>query len=422
VLLGVNGTQKSTLLRGMLDDALAGPTSQRPTRLPSAQTVFERPPRLVVALSAVPNDRFPSKNMSGGLSPFNRYSSRNYEYIGPRQGQNLVSRLQSVATLVSAVLRSPEPSSAVRSFIEAISEKTSVPLRFSFQLRHRPGHRPVGGASSARRFSATLHDKIPQSEVRQAMRLDIDDAQYAELDGLAEYCGRAKSPPFYIDLAGGSDFSRFSPQLIELALRFRFLAVGPLRFDSGSTLHSRQGIPDHFSAGEWGLFSSLTSLALLATDEMLLLVDEPESALHPSWQREYLDDLQSAIARRTACHIILATHSPLIVGAMRSSQTDLVILRKRQPRGSITADLATIPAGWQSNDILEDIFDLPSTRAPQLVARLDEALRLVAEGLAGNLARIRAIARELTPLTDTLPDDDSVRRVVISLTRMSGAS
>jgi predicted ATPase len=52
----------------------------------------------------------------------------------------------------------------------------------------------------------------------------------------------------------------------------------------------------------------------------LVLIDEPELSLHVNWQKSFLPDLLK-IVEATGYDVILATHSPFIVG----DRSDLMV-------------------------------------------------------------------------------------------------
>ena len=54
----------------------------------------------------------------------------------------------------------------------------------------------------------------------------------------------------------------------------------------------------------------------------ILLIDEPENSLHVVWQNEFLEDIQE-LARTLDLQVIIATHSPFIVGERWSECYDL---------------------------------------------------------------------------------------------------
>jgi energy-coupling factor transporter ATP-binding protein EcfA2 len=58
----------------------------------------------------------------------------------------------------------------------------------------------------------------------------------------------------------------------------------------------------------------------------LVLIDEPELSLHPEWQAQFVDDLMN-IAQNSQFDVMLATHSPYIVG----NRADLCVALRSEP-------------------------------------------------------------------------------------------
>ena len=74
------------------------------------------------------------------------------------------------------------------------------------------------------------------------------------------------------------------------------------------------------SSGEQHELVLLYDLLFAVKPGTFILIDEPELSLHVAWQRDILDDLKD-IARLSRLRMLLATHSPSIVG----DRDDLVI-------------------------------------------------------------------------------------------------
>jgi len=53
-------------------------------------------------------------------------------------------------------------------------------------------------------------------------------------------------------------------------------------------------------------------LIFKATENSLVLIDEPEISLHVVWQKEFLHDIQEIIKLQNI-DIVIATHSPQII-------------------------------------------------------------------------------------------------------------
>lgn len=76
------------------------------------------------------------------------------------------------------------------------------------------------------------------------------------------------------------------------------------------------------SSGEKQIVTVLAYLAYLAGENSIFLIDEPELSLHVSWQIGLLAALQTL--QPTGCQLLLATHSPEIVGSQREKVVRLI--------------------------------------------------------------------------------------------------
>lgn len=71
--------------------------------------------------------------------------------------------------------------------------------------------------------------------------------------------------------------------------------------------------PDKLSSGEQHQIVLFYSLLFKTKPNTLLLIDEPEISFHISWQNEFVNDLKK-IVKLTGIYILIATHSPSIIG------------------------------------------------------------------------------------------------------------
>lgn len=70
---------------------------------------------------------------------------------------------------------------------------------------------------------------------------------------------------------------------------------------------------DSLSSGEQHQFVLLYDLLFRVKENTLVLLDEPELSFHLTWQKSFLADLLEVVAA-TGFDVVLATHSPFIVG------------------------------------------------------------------------------------------------------------
>ena len=117
----------------------------------------------------------------------------------------------------------------------------------------------------------------------------------------------------------------------------------------------------------------------------IVLIDEIELNLHPSWQSEILPTLARVFA---ACQFIVTTHSPQVLSGIESRQVRIV---EEQPSGATKVVTPLSTRGRTSNYLLEGVF-AASERYPPIEQLIDEFNRGIDKGdhatAAGTLARI----------------------------------
>jgi predicted ATPase len=114
------------------------------------------------------------------------------------------------------------------------------------------------------------------------------------------------------------------------------------------------------SEGEQQLITVLGLILIMGREDCLFLLDEPDTHLNPIWQREYVKLLTDFNLQDENSHIIVATHSPLIV---QSAENADIFLYKEE-EGKIKVDENDFKIhNWRIDQVLaSDYFQFPSTR------------------------------------------------------------
>lgn len=123
---------------------------------------------------------------------------------------------------------------------------------------------------------------------------------------------------------------------------------------------------DLLSEGENQLLIVLGIVLITGSDETLFLLDEPDTYLNPRWQREYIQLLEDFNLEDDDSHLIVTTHSPLLVQNIEGEKNykyDMVLL-SRNEKGDVEIDQdEKIFRNWRIDQVLASkYFDLPSTR------------------------------------------------------------
>ena len=87
----------------------------------------------------------------------------------------------------------------------------------------------------------------------------------------------------------------------------------------------------------------------------ILVVDEIDAHLHPSWQRRILPTLTRNFPN---LQIFCSTHSPMMLAGLRAGQVQLL---RRDEKGSVTASTNESDViGWTADEILRNFLEVPN--------------------------------------------------------------
>ena len=175
---------------------------------------------------------------------------------------------------------------------------------------------------------------------------------------------------------------------------------------------------EELSSGEWQLIYSLLNLAINVDDNSLVLVDEPENSLHPQWQTEYVRLVRELVSHRAGCHIIIATHSPLIAASILPEDGNLIRLERSRDRGDLHAEMEDIAYGWLPEDVLRERFDMDSVRPPELTKVTNDALKLLKHS-SDPSPELRAAATKIAALSKILPRHDPLLSVLNAIVEIA---
>lgn len=129
---------------------------------------------------------------------------------------------------------------------------------------------------------------------------------------------------------------------------------------------------DQLSDGEKQLYARVIALMMLEPQNSIILIDEPEIALHPAWQQKIMQ-IYSQIGRNN--QFIVATHSPQIIA--NTLYQNLIVLHKQENKVEPLYP-SHPPAGVDANSILAEIMGVEQI-LPQDVLELRQQYRQFVE-------------------------------------------
>ena len=127
----------------------------------------------------------------------------------------------------------------------------------------------------------------------------------------------------------------------------------------------------------------------------ILIIDEIDAHLHPTWQRRIIPTLNRYFPN---LQIFCSTHSPLMLAGLNSGQVQLL---RRDESGKVTvSENESDIAGWTADEILRQFMEVPDPTDAATVDRINRFQELTRkEELSG------AQAEELEQLRHTVRDD-----------------
>lgn len=295
-IIGPNGSGKSRLLADIAATMKAELKGERAEQ--------RRLPRRVLAISNMVYDRYP-------LSSRER---EGYVYLGVRQGANMVTTgvwAEQTNDAITALWESPEsidrlapalnllgitiaeePQLALQPYARTSWEKRLAELNDADRSYRQKGAPDTGLERLHLTSIAQLIQRLPSAK-RRDRSFNEDYRSWAGVHVLHE-------------VAADNDVEAL--ELLELLLREKLVYTRVV-----FRKIERLAFVSDLSAGEQLVLSNAARVVRFVQPDSLILIDEPETGLHPEWQSRFVPMMREMIPEWFGCHFIIATHSPHIV-------------------------------------------------------------------------------------------------------------
>ena len=166
------------------------------------------------------------------------------------------------------------------------------------------------------------------------------------------------------------------------------------------------------SSGEKQLFVRILSLKSLNPENCVILVDEPEISLHPSWQQRIIEVYQK-IGHNN--QLIIATHSPHVISSVRKES--LKILSKNGTVHIIEGDRFDETYGVTADIIMLEIMGMKTLRHPYVQHKIDVLKDMVRKDMYQSTDFLK-LYEDVTSTVGTL--DQDILLINIEVARRKG--
>lgn len=168
---------------------------------------------------------------------------------------------------------------------------------------------------------------------------------------------------------------------------------------------------DDMSSGEFAMLSTVLSISAAANDShTLVLLDEPELSLHPNWQMTLIDNLDKALENKI-CHLLIATHSHMLVSDLPMKRSSVTQLDKDEKGNLTTTAISECTYGWSAEEVLLKVFKTATDRNRYFGERIGKLL----EKMGNNSIKPKEVAEELKELQEIsrhLSDIDPMKTIL----------
>ncbi|QQS06536.1 MAG: AAA family ATPase [Fibrobacterota bacterium] len=267
------------------------------------------------------------------------YSDRinGYHYTGMKTGGNAVfiSKMYwSIAQRVSEALNNPQSHSGLCELFV----KLGIPTKFKFEAKFTPTflieYKLSKGLDISRACKEMLESKIKFDEY------DIN------VEGIANRGDDFLS----VDILDENSWAHFIDDLacLESVINIKAGSIRNIRFSETNTFAT-------LSSGQRNIFHSFIGIASKICSNAVILIDEPEISLHPSWQLKYIEILDSIVRNYSDVSVIIATHSPF-VGISGQSSCTVHAYGLHRKGNHVQVERNSETTGWSFDSVLYRIF------------------------------------------------------------------
>lgn len=422
IITGVNGSYKSSILRDIVQNAVSTETETGSSlkvtignQTIDAAKLRDNNKLHLIAVSGTLADRFPVKRIGGRSTD---YDHPNYVYFGQRVGTNLLSKKQSIETVIYYLLDELVSERYSWKFYERIFKAINLIPRIDFKLELKLGpssKKNRGGEYPQIKKSESLFDYLHRFKPNHATKgeYSYSNAQYMlnqfSHDAFGEWHELAKSKKRIFNLSISDQIA--SNEISFEAIRLGLFAGDISLIDAEVSSRFRRSLFSAFelSSGEYHFLTNILGIGFSAKDDSIILVDEPENSLHPQWQIDFMDLLYETCSFMKGGHLVVATHSPLIVSSCGKEST--VIDLSKSGANSIEPKSLF---GSSVDDILLDHFKIASSRNYYFVQKLQRAIDLFSSGNTEG-DEFAGIISELKEIKVHISEDDPIIDLINTL-------
>lgn len=354
---------------------------------------------LVVACNFGAFDKFPVQRANG--SSQTRYDVPCYKYVGAHVNGNMISSSAIAFRLLFVLSENMDDRQRqnITSILDFIKYDHKISLNYSIVQKTKK----FGGVRDY--ILQRVNDDIEYAKLTPEQKRIIVSDLYVfyskkDLSKKVQYC-------YEIDFE-----KKISVENDELKIIYKLKQYDLV--NSTSVVFYKQGNPiasEEMSSGEFAMLSMVLSVSTAANDaHTLVLLDEPELSLHPNWQMSFIDNMDRAL-RHQACHLLIATHSHMLVSDLPMNRSSVSQLEIGKEENLVSHQIGENTYGWSAEEVLLKVFKTATDRNRYFGERIAKLLEKMGNGEI-NPKEVSGELKELQEISLHLSDVDPMKMVL----------
>lgn len=420
LIIGENGTGKSELLKEIVEYFRIRKFGNKSPQIKGVQLELNPKitndwPKKMIASSFSLNDKFPfmQREAKDDENAF-------YRYLGIRTASNNAFTGKIRDELFICMNKIFSNRNKLNKFIKIVGA-FSLPTSYTFEFSQPRGFEDLFKSNNKITSntlistSKNIIEKLNTSRrftppALERVRDDLTFNRYVVNSIKKVYKGKDNNKNKKITFELDGIHSNALPEsALETEFMLRSKLISIKEFSPSEGLKFQQ-----MSSGQFHILKSIITLIAEIEDNSLILIDEPEISLHPSWQVNYMSVLNDMLSGYKGCHVFVATHSHLIVTSLPLKNSDVLVTRKRKvSREILIESLKGSPSGWSSDMILYGVFGVINANNKSFEFDIDHVASLMSNWVYSD-DNIQSLEMAISRLTQyKLPDSDPLTVFIV---------
>ena len=350
-------------------------------------------------------DKFPIQKVNGSAQT--RYDVSCYQYVGAHVNGSMISSSAIAFRLLFSLNEKMDERQRenIRSILDFIGYDHKISLSYSFVMKSKKD-----GAARE-----TISQRVEKDREYNNLSKQEKNAKTAQLYNFykLKISSGKNLCDYEIDIDNEAATEESSSELQSIYKLKQYELV-----NATNVIFHKQGCDitsDDMSSGEFAMLSTVLSISAAANDpHTLVLLDEPELSLHPNWQMMLIDNLDRAL-KNQVCHLLIATHSHLLVSDLPLKRSSVVQLEKDGEGNLKGTTISESTYGWSPEEVLLKVFQMSTDRNRYLA----EMVGIFIKKISDNEISLDNAKEELTFLNKVavgLSDVDPMKKIISTIT------